>query len=35
MNLTGRPLTHRRKGFCVQPIEPGGKTTKTLTRYKR
>jgi len=36
VNLTvARPLTNGRKGFSVQPIEPAGKTTKTLTRYKR
>lgn len=36
MNLTvARPLTNGRKGFSIQLIEPGGKTTKTLARYKR
>jgi len=36
VNLTvARPLTNGRKGFSIQLIEPGGKTTKTLTRYKR
>jgi len=28
------PLTNGRKGFCVQLIEPGGKTVKMLIRYR-
>jgi hypothetical protein len=35
VNLTvGRPVKNGKKGFCVQVIEPGGKTRKTPIRYR-